>query len=120
VTDVCKAFKAAAESNISGEIMNVGSGNTYSINELVRLLGGPAVYIPKRPGEPDCTFADIEKIKRSLNWIPTVNLETGVNIMIENINEWKDAPLWDSLKIELATKSWFKHLGNNRSSDLYE
>jgi UDP-glucose 4-epimerase len=120
VADVCKAFKAAAESNISGEIMNVGSGNTYSVNELVRLLGGPAVYIPKRPGEPDCTFADIEKIKRSLNWIPTVNLETGVNIMIENINEWKDAPLWDSLKIELATKSWFKHLGNNRSSDLYE
>jgi UDP-glucose 4-epimerase len=120
VTDVCKAFLAAAETNISGEIMNVGSENTYSINELVRLLGGPVVYIPKRPGEPDCTFADIKKIKKLLNWTPTVNLETGVNIMIENINDWKDAPLWDSSKIEIATQSWFKHLGNNKESDLYE
>lgn len=113
VLDVCKAFLAAAQSNLSGEIMNVGSGNTYTVNELVRLLDGPTVSIPKRPGEPDCTFADITKIKKSLNWIPTVGLEQGVNIILANINDWIDAPLWDRSKIEIATKSWFKYLGHN-------
>ena len=120
VLDVCKAFLAAAQSNLSGEIMNVGSGNTYTVNELVRLLGGPTVSIPKRPGEPDCTFADITKIMKSLNWIPNVSLEQGVNIMLENINDWRNAPLWDSSKIAIATKSWFKYLGVNSKSDLYD
>lgn len=118
VTDVCKAFLAAAQSNLSGEIMNVGSGNTYPINDLVRLLGGPAVHIPKRPAEPDCTFADIAKIKKNLDWIPVVNLEDGVKIMLDNINDWKDAPLWDSSKIEVATKSWFKYLGDKNEGKL--
>jgi UDP-glucose 4-epimerase len=111
VSDVCQAFLAAAESEISGEIMNVGSGNTYEVNELVRLLGGPVVHIPKRPGEPDCTFADITKIRRVLDWSPTVNLEKGVGIMLDHINDWRDAPLWDIAGIEDATKSWFKYLG---------
>lgn len=110
VSDVCQAFLAAAESNLTGEIMNVGSGNTYQVNELVRLLGGPIVKIPKRPGEPDCTFADITKIKQKLGWSPTVNLKEGVQIMLEHINDWHDAPLWDVSGIEKATKPWFRYL----------
>lgn len=100
VSDVCQAFLAAAESNLTGEIMNVGSGNTYQVNELVRLLGGPIVKIPKRPGEPDCTFADITKIKQKLGWSPTVNLKEGVQIMLEHINDWHDAPLWMYLELK--------------------
>lgn len=120
VLDVCKAFLAAAQSNITGEIMNVGSGNTYTVNELARLLDGPVVSIPKRPGEPDCTFADITKIMKSLDWIPTVSLEMGVKIMLENINDWINAPLWDISKIETATKTWFKYLGDNSKSNFHE
>jgi UDP-glucose 4-epimerase len=110
VSDVCQAFLAAAESNLTGEIMNVGSGNTYQVNELVRLLGGPVVKMPKRPGEPDCTFADITKIKQKLGWSPTVNLKEGVQIMLEHINDWHDAPLWDASGIEKATEPWFRYL----------
>jgi UDP-glucose 4-epimerase len=112
VSDVCQAFLAAANSETSGEIMNVGSGNTYAVNELVKLLEGPVVYIPKRPGEPDCTFADISKIRVNLGWSPTVSLQKGVEIMLENINDWQDAPLWNSSGIENATKSWFKYLSD--------
>jgi len=66
VTDVAEAFWLAANSDVEVEIFNVGSGGTYSINYLVKLLGSweNRVYIPKRPGEPDCTFADIAKIKK--------------------------------------------------------
>ena len=67
VSDVVDAIIAAAESDVSGEIINIGSDNTYSVNRLVNLLGGKVVHIPKRPGEPDCTWAGVSKVKKLLN-----------------------------------------------------
>jgi UDP-glucose 4-epimerase len=114
VSDVCRAFIAAAESNISGEIFNVGSGNTYSVNQLIGLLGGPAIHIPKRPGEPDCTFANISKITRLLNWQPQVSLEEGVKKMLECIEDWRDAPVWSPETISSATEKWFEYLSEDK------
>lgn len=110
VTDVAEAFLKAAQSKVEGEVFNVGSGNTYSINELVRLLGGEVVHLPKRPGEPDCTFADITKIKTKLGWKPQVSFEAGVKRMLENIEKWRGAPVWDEKTIAVATKDWFEYL----------
>lgn len=112
VTDVVDACLTAAKSDLTGEIMNVGSDNTYSVNYLVELLGGKKVYIPKRPGEPDCTYADISKIKKLLNWEPKVSFEDGVKIMLDNIEQWREAPVWDEESIEIATKDWFEYLGD--------
>ncbi len=112
VTDIVNAcVTTAANNNCAGEIMNVGSGNTYSVNRLVELLGGEVVHIPKRPGEPDCTFADTAKIQQKTGWKPLVSLEDGVKIMLENIDYWREAPLWDPASIEKATEDWFKYLG---------
>ena len=118
VTDVADAFILAAESDMNGEFLNVGSGNTYSVNRLVELLGGDVEYIPKRPGEPDCTFADVEKIQRLLGWKAKVKFEEGVKKMIEKIENWKTAPVWDSSSIKEATTSWFKYLGNEIKKDI--
>ena len=107
VSDVVNAFVAAATSDVSGEIMNVGSDNTYSINRLVELLGGEITYVPKRPGEPDCTYADITKIRKLLGWKPSVRFEDGVKKMLENIEYWRDAPVWNAESIAEATKEWF-------------
>src|SRR5687768_6510517 len=105
VTDLVYAcYLAARNVHCSGEIMNVGSGNTHSINRLVELLGGESIYIPKRPGEPDCTFADIKKIKTILGWKPKISFEEGVHIMLDNIDYWREAPVWDSNSIANATK----------------
>ena len=111
VSDVAEAFLAAAQSDVSGIPLNVGSGHTYSINRLVELLGGPVTYIPKRPGEPDSTFADTAQIREKLGWTPRVPLEEGVQRMLAVIENWKDAPLWDEKSIAEATKDWFKYLG---------
>lgn len=111
VTDVVDAVVKAAESDLSGEIFNVGSGNTYSVNRLVELLGGEVTYIPKRPGEPDCTFADTAKISSILGWKPRVSFENGVKIMLDNIGFWKAAPVWTESSIALATKDWHAYLG---------
>lgn len=112
VTDIVDAcYTAAKRDDVSGQIFNVGSGNTYSVNRLVELLGGEKVYIPKRPGEPDCTFADTTRINSILGWKPKVSLEEGVKIMLDNIDYWREAPVWDPKSIEVATKDWFKYLG---------
>jgi UDP-glucose 4-epimerase len=112
VTDVVDAFVKAAASDISGEVFNVGSGNTYSINRLVELLGGDVVYVPKRPGEPDCTFADTRRIRQELGWQPQVSFEEGVQVMLKNIDYWREAPVWDPESISKATQEWFNYLGH--------
>ncbi|WP_455204739.1 SDR family oxidoreductase [Kaarinaea lacus] len=117
VTDVARAFVLVAESDLSGEVMNVGSGDHYSVNHLVELLGGVPTYIPKRPGEPDCTFADIKKITQCLRWEPKVSFEDGVANMVAQLDAWKTAPLWDAASINDATKTWFHYLGENRSDE---
>ena len=111
VSDIAAAFVSAAESDVSGEIINIGSDNTYSVNRLVELLDGDVVHIPKRPGEPDCTWADISKARKLLNWKPKVSLEEGVGIVLDNIDYWREAPLWTPKTIADATKNWFKYLG---------
>ncbi len=111
VSDVAAAVVAAARSEATGFAMNVGSGNTYSVNRLVELLGGRVTYIPKRPGEPDCTFADTTLIRRTLDWTPRVSFEEGVAKMLENIEYWRQAPVWTKDSIKEATADWFRYLG---------
>ncbi|MCR5796424.1 MAG: SDR family oxidoreductase [Eubacterium sp.] len=113
VTDIVDAFYTAAKSDVVGERFNVGSENTYSVNRLVELLGGTeenVVHIPKRPGEPDCTWADTKKINEMLNWHPKVSLEEGVKNILENIDYWRQAPVWTADSIKEATADWFKYL----------
>ena len=110
VADVAKANLIAAESDISGEIFNIGTGNPQPVNYLAKLIGGPVEFIPKRPGEPDSTHADITKAKGLLNWEPRISFEEGVKIMLDNIDYWKDAPIWNKESIKEATKDWFKYL----------
>ncbi len=110
VTDVARAFLAAAQTGRVGRVYNVGAGNPQSVNRLVELLGGETTHIPKRPGEPDCTFADIGRITSELDWKPLVSFEEGVRKILDNIDYWRDAPLWDPSSIAQATKTWFEFL----------
>jgi UDP-glucose 4-epimerase len=120
VSDVVDALLTAAASDRIGEIYNVGSGRPVSVNELVRLLGSPpTVAIPKRPGEPDCTWADIDKIRAQLGWTPRVAFAEGVRVMRENMHQWRDAPVWTAERIAEATSDWFRCLGNEHA-DMHE
>ena len=112
VTDIAEAFLAAAETQLTGEIWNLGAGAPQSINRLIELLGGDKVHIPKRPGEPDCTFADIGKITGQLGWKPRLSFEEGVGRVLADISYWRDAPLWDVASIATATETWFKFIGS--------
>jgi UDP-glucose 4-epimerase len=110
VSDVVFALIAAAESRVTGEAVNVGSSRSVSVNAIADLIGGEKTYIPKRPGEPDCTFADISKIRRLLNWQPKVSIEQGVAELVKHIADWEDAPVWTPETIRSATSDWFRYL----------
>ncbi|MBI3315817.1 MAG: SDR family oxidoreductase [Candidatus Omnitrophica bacterium] len=112
VSDVIEAMLTVARSDLRNEILNVGSGRTVSVNTIVQLLGGgKTVHIPKRPGEPDCTFADISKIRRLTGWNPKVPIEEGVGILLKHLEDFKDLPVWTTDTIEKATEDWFRYLG---------
>ena len=111
VTDIVDALILVSKSNnLKNEIFNIGSGKTISINKIIQLLKGDVVKIPKRPGEPEITFADIKKIKKFTNWKPKVGISEGISKLLKNINDWSDAPVWTPSRIEKATKNWFKYL----------
>jgi len=112
VTDVAEAFVAAGTTPHVGEIFNVGAGNPQSVNRVVELLGGKRVPLPRRPGEPDCTWADIAKIRAMLGWSPKVEFSEGVGKMLDRIDDWQDAPLWTLESIADATRGWFTALGS--------
>lgn len=110
VSDVVRAFWLAAESERVNEIYNVGAGKPQSVNRLVELLGGEVVHVPRRPGEPDCTWADISKIGEHLGWQPRVSFEEGVSTMLSHIENWRGAPVWDRESVHAATGAWLSAL----------
>lgn len=111
VDDLVQAIFKAALSKKVGKIYNVAGGKEIMVNKIASLIGGKKKYIPKRPGEPNRSLADISKIKKDLNWKPKIKIEDGIKDLIEKLHYWKDAPVWTPEKIEVATKKWFKFLG---------
>jgi UDP-glucose 4-epimerase len=115
VSDAVAALIAAAQSDRAGCCYNVGSDRPVSVNRLVELLGArETVHIPKRPGEPDCTFADTHRIRAELGWSASVPIERGVEHMLAAIEYWRDAPVWTPASIATATAEWFDYLGNRQ------
>ncbi len=110
VTDVARAFLTAAKSKVYHNIFNVGTSEPTTVNYIANKLGGKKIFIPKRPGEPDKSQADIKKIRKFLNWKPQISVDRGVKIMLKNIGDWKSAPVWTPSKIEKKTKIWFQFL----------
>ncbi len=110
VSDVVEAFYKAAVNKNYNLILNVGSSKPISILKIANILKHKFVFIPDRPGEPKKTYANINLIKRKLQWKPKIKIEDGIAKMLKDINYWKNAPVWKKKNIQQATKSWFKFL----------
>ena len=110
VSDLVNALVLAIKYSKSGEIYNIGSGKEISVNTIAKLIGGNKIFVPRRPGEPQRSLADISKAKRHLKWKPKVKIKDGVYMLLEKIDDWKNASIWTPKKIKKATKVWFKYL----------
>jgi len=111
VYDLVSGIIKAALSKKVGKIYNIGGGKEIKVNKIIKLIGGRKVHIPKRPGEPNRSLADISKIKKDLDWQPKIKIEEGVKNLLSKIHYWKDAPVWTPKSIKKETKIWFKLLG---------
>ena len=110
VRDLVRAIFLASTRLKSGTIINLGYGKEVSINKIANLISNKKVHIPKRPGEPDRSLANINLAKRKLNWKPKITIENGVKNLLENISQFENAPVWTPNKIKKETKLWFKYL----------
>jgi len=110
ISDAVDALIKASKLKKSLEIINIGSGKCYSINYIAKLIGNRKVHISKRPGEPYKTWSNINKAKKTLKWHPKINIKQGVSELLENITNWKKAPIWDKKSIKKETSDWFKFL----------
>ena len=92
VDDAVEANIFAAESDIVGEIFNIGGGSRISVNALIeeieKLVGKEAKikYIEKQKGDVRDTLADVSKAKEKLRWKPKANIEEGLKRYIN----WKN------------------------------
>jgi UDP-glucose 4-epimerase len=83
VEDVVAAFVAARDKG-SGELINVGSGEELSVNELYSRLAAltstrfEPVYAAARPGELQRIVVDPTKASQVLGWTPTTHLDDGL------------------------------------------
>ena len=82
VSDVVEANIKAWQSAVGdGRAINIGSGKQISVNEIAKLVGGPTVNIPPRPGEMKFIAADASLAKQLLGWEPKVSFEEGIKML---------------------------------------
>jgi UDP-glucose 4-epimerase len=79
VRDVVAANIAAYESQVRGEIFNVGSGTSLSVKQLADMISPNQVHTEARQGDSLSTLADIAKIRNALGWTPKVRFEDGLD-----------------------------------------
>lgn len=84
VDDIVNANILCANSTkkLNGDIFNVGTGKSYSVNEVADMFGGEKQYGEKRI-EPKNSIAENAKIVLDLNWEPKNKLETWISTYIE-------------------------------------
>jgi UDP-glucose 4-epimerase len=81
VKDVAVAnYKASISQDYLNTSYNVGSGATVTILELAKMISSNYVFLDKREGEADITWANIDKIKSELNWSPQYHLADFIQL----------------------------------------
>jgi UDP-glucose 4-epimerase len=79
VSDVARAnFLAAVSTKVGkGEVLNIGAGRNFSVNQVAKLIGGPIAYIPARI-EPKDTKASNILARKMIGWKPERKFEEGI------------------------------------------
>jgi len=86
IDDVVEAnIKAMRSERLKGgEVINIGSEKSHSVNYLAKIIGGQVKYLPPRQGDPLHTQADLSLSKELLNWVPKISFEKG----LEKTKKW--------------------------------
>lgn len=93
VKDLINVILKAVETDLDFEIFNVGSGESYSVGDIITFVqkinnSQLPVFSEEttRKGEIMNTIADISKAKKILKWSPEWDIVKGLKETIESIN----------------------------------
>jgi UDP-glucose 4-epimerase len=78
VRDVAEANLRAYESDVRGEVFNIGSGTNISVKELADRISVRQTRRPARAGDSKETLADITKARGLLGWEPRISFTEGL------------------------------------------
>ncbi len=85
IDDIMQGVRASIDYDASmHEVFNLGESQTIELRELISLLeqalGKTAIidHQPMQPGDVPCTFADIAKARKLLNYDPSTKIADGI------------------------------------------
>jgi len=84
VKDLCSAIAVAVDSQVGGEVFQIGSGTETSINELVSKIQQVSglvfatTHAPTRLGDVMRNYSDISKARETFGWTPATSLTAGL------------------------------------------
>lgn len=99
IEDIINGILKATEkyNSLKGEIINIGSGHQYSMEEVLRELDkidSKKIKINWNfqaiQNEPNIWVADISKAEKLLNWKPKISLEEGLKKTYEWWRKWEN------------------------------
>ena len=84
--DIARAFRLAAESDVSGEAFNVVAEENVSIRQLAEMVAAElpteVVFGEARVGDVASALVSSDKARRVLGWEPSVSFAAGLNEII--------------------------------------
>lgn len=111
VSDVVRGIRLALESDVDDEVINIGSGNRYTILELAERLATamgsdikPTITGQTRVGDIRHCFADINKARTLLGYTPQMSLEDGIAELVEWLRTQSADDRVEEHKAELETR----------------
>ncbi len=84
IDDIAAGVVAALERPLGFEVINLGNHEPVRLERFIAVLeealGVRAVRreLPMQPGDVPRTYADVEKARRLLGWVPTTPIEVGI------------------------------------------
>ena len=97
VKDVVRAYRLIMEKGISGEVYNVGSGSTWSAQEILdKLVSSTTCIIPvrqdparMRPSDTPVICCDHSKLSKDTAWEPELTID---DILTDSLEFWRRQP----------------------------
>lgn len=84
ISDAVNATVAASAAHVKADAVNIGSGSTATITDVLESVAGhaeapvPVLRRSPQPGDVEATFADLAKARRLFGYEPQVSLEEGL------------------------------------------
>lgn len=82
IDDVVEANLIAADKHKICGIVNIGTGQNHSINDITKMIGGINPHVsfhPERIGETRVTLADVRRAREELGWVSKTYLTNVIN-----------------------------------------